>query len=329
MAYPLPLELTPTTFEELITRLPARARADLEWFPTELRARFVAPLSRASAEELPTLVDELSIPALHLFARLGQAVSTWFEDPSVASVLVPELTTPKSDLRSRLHPRLVAHPLVEEELVEADEWMRAIVAAMVRDFRAELALGVAQTSDPPTDDQVRAALQGELGYFLRGVLLTTSAIEVVGGTEPLPPTLAVWSRLASREMQAAANALRALGLSVPTAVGPVKPRSPNPFVRATALPPGVLELLIEQLHPEAVWLFGSRGRGTHAPNSDWDLLVVVPDGTDLEAHEESSILRRAQVEVFPVTRSEFDRARFSIGTLSHVATTQGYPIYGR
>lgn len=38
VAYPLPLELTPRSFETLLARLPARARAELEWFPVE-RAR--------------------------------------------------------------------------------------------------------------------------------------------------------------------------------------------------------------------------------------------------------------------------------------------------
>jgi uncharacterized protein len=35
--------------------------------------------------------------------------------------------------------------------------------------------------------------------------------------------------------------------------------------------------------PERIYLFGSRARGDDGPDSDYDLLVVVPDGTAPEA----------------------------------------------
>jgi predicted nucleotidyltransferase len=31
-----------------------------------------------------------------------------------------------------------------------------------------------------------------------------------------------------------------------------------------------------------VWLFGSRARGDHRPDSDWDILVALPDNADPE-----------------------------------------------
>jgi predicted nucleotidyltransferase len=31
------------------------------------------------------------------------------------------------------------------------------------------------------------------------------------------------------------------------------------------------------LHPVEIWLFGSRARGDSRPDSDWDLLAVLPD----------------------------------------------------
>jgi predicted nucleotidyltransferase len=33
----------------------------------------------------------------------------------------------------------------------------------------------------------------------------------------------------------------------------------------------------EALHPLEVWLFGSRARGDARPDSDWDILAVLPD----------------------------------------------------
>ena len=36
----------------------------------------------------------------------------------------------------------------------------------------------------------------------------------------------------------------------------------------------VVKRLVEELNPEEIWLFGSRAAGRHAPDSDFDLLVV-------------------------------------------------------
>ncbi|WP_210261146.1 nucleotidyltransferase family protein [Enterovirga aerilata] len=36
----------------------------------------------------------------------------------------------------------------------------------------------------------------------------------------------------------------------------------------------------ETYSPEAVLLFGSRAKGTARPDSDWDCLVLLPDGAD-------------------------------------------------
>ena len=39
----------------------------------------------------------------------------------------------------------------------------------------------------------------------------------------------------------------------------------------------LLEAIRARLQPRAVWLFGSRARGDHRPDSDWDLVVALPD----------------------------------------------------
>jgi uncharacterized protein len=43
---------------------------------------------------------------------------------------------------------------------------------------------------------------------------------------------------------------------------------------------GVVARLVETLDPQAIWLFGSRARGDHRPDSDFDLLVVGKPGQD-------------------------------------------------
>jgi predicted nucleotidyltransferase len=45
-------------------------------------------------------------------------------------------------------------------------------------------------------------------------------------------------------------------------------------VRALA---GIVERLAEAYEPDRIYLFGSKARGDYGPDSDFDLLVVVPD----------------------------------------------------
>ncbi|HEY3215334.1 MAG TPA: nucleotidyltransferase domain-containing protein [Candidatus Eisenbacteria bacterium] len=44
----------------------------------------------------------------------------------------------------------------------------------------------------------------------------------------------------------------------------------------------VVRRLVEAYRPERIYLFGSRARGDAAPDSDYDLLLVVPDQTPPE-----------------------------------------------
>ncbi len=49
------------------------------------------------------------------------------------------------------------------------------------------------------------------------------------------------------------------------------------------IPPQLAEAvrrLVEAYQPEAIWLFGSHARGEAGPNSDYDLMVIVPDDAD-------------------------------------------------
>lgn len=39
----------------------------------------------------------------------------------------------------------------------------------------------------------------------------------------------------------------------------------------------IIERLMQAYHPEGIYLFGSRARNDGGPNTDFDLLVVVPD----------------------------------------------------
>jgi uncharacterized protein len=104
---------------------------------------------------------------------------------------------------------------------------------------------------------------------------------------------------------------------------------------APALPPGVLEHIVAALDPDEVWLFGSRARQTHGPDSDWDLLAILPDSASDEQLDLVAVwgqlreLRRHRVEVIPIRRREFEDARTTPGELAESVAREGHVVYGR
>lgn len=95
----------------------------------------------------------------------------------------------------------------------------------------------------------------------------------------------------------------------------------------------VLDRIVPALHPEAVYLFGSRARGTNRADSDYDLLVVMADDTPsdklnmLRAFEATNGLNVA-VDVIPCRRSVFERKKLVPGTLSRSVWSEGRLVYG-
>lgn len=100
------------------------------------------------------------------------------------------------------------------------------------------------------------------------------------------------------------------------------------------LPAGVIERIVEVLGPEEVWLFGSRARETHGPDSDWDLMAVLPDSAPDRNLDLASVwtelreLRRMRIEVIPIRRHEFDENRGTPGELAEAVAREGHVVYG-
>ena len=69
----------------------------------------------------------------------------------------------------------------------------------------------------------------------------------------------------------------------------------------------MVECLVEAFHPERIYLFGSFARGDTTPDSDYDLLLVVPDSADATSDETVEISVEADFE----THAE-ERRRFAI-----------------
>ncbi|KAB2884692.1 MAG: nucleotidyltransferase domain-containing protein [Kofleriaceae bacterium] len=104
---------------------------------------------------------------------------------------------------------------------------------------------------------------------------------------------------------------------------------------SVVLPPGVIERIVDVLAPEAVWLFGSRARQTHGPDSDWDLMAVLPDTVDERDLDLAAVwgrlrdLRRMRVELIPMRRSDFEENREIPGELAEAVAREGRLVYGR
>jgi uncharacterized protein len=92
--------------------------------------------------------------------------------------------------------------------------------------------------------------------------------------------------------------------------------------------------VVEVMNPLEVWLFGSRAEGRARPSSDYDLLVVMPDGTsesDLDPVRAWRLGWEARVtaDIIPCTRSEFDEEKHEVDSLPRAATLRGRKIYER
>ncbi len=97
---------------------------------------------------------------------------------------------------------------------------------------------------------------------------------------------------------------------------------------------GLLARIEGQYHPEQVWLFGSRARGDARPESDWDLLVVVPDETRDEALDLLFLWRLTRgagvpADVIACRAGEFREACDTVNTLAYIVATEGVRIDDR
>jgi len=350
---------TPSSVAEIANRLPAHERARIEWFPQALRRAFIEPLARVSRDGFHERIDELTVDAvrtvLQLVANLDELTAILAPEAIAQAIASDAPRRAWHDLiRQRLEPIDVT---AADDLREAHEWLRAILSTTTITFGPALPQGdlagvgrLARHVEMISDADIRRLLVGEARTFFRGLLLTIGALDVLERTE-LPVTIVEWCALALTELHATANVFRASGLPIPTDVlipgystaawrerrrmqGAHRAPALLDFLsRSDVCPPGVLGQITDVMQPEEIWLFGSRARGTAGPESDWDLLVVIPDtaSTPLDNATWNALreVRRHQVDLVPMRRTDFEADRQEFGTLAHSATTSGRRIYGR
>jgi predicted nucleotidyltransferase len=96
----------------------------------------------------------------------------------------------------------------------------------------------------------------------------------------------------------------------------------------------LLERIVARLCPEEIWLFGSRAEGRARPDSDYDLLLVMPDdspGDHLDVVSAWTLVQGSDIpaDIVPCTRAEFEEEKFEIDTLARAAFLRGRRIYER
>ena len=97
---------------------------------------------------------------------------------------------------------------------------------------------------------------------------------------------------------------------------------------------GVVDRLVQGLHPDRIYLFGSQARGQAGENSDIDLLVVVRD-SDLPRHRREALSYdllwglKTPIDLIVLTQAEFQQASRVKTSLASTVQVEGEMLYGR
>lgn len=109
-------------------------------------------------------------------------------------------------------------------------------------------------------------------------------------------------------------------------------RSVGPFKDEASALAFLCGRLVLALKPRAIWHFGSRARGDAREDSDFDLLVVLPDGLPAQAYSDAVVTEPVTgcglgYDIIPCSWSDFLKDRDAPGSLVNRAVTEGRLIY--
>lgn len=97
----------------------------------------------------------------------------------------------------------------------------------------------------------------------------------------------------------------------------------------------VVAAIVAAIHPDTVYLFGSRARGDAKPDSDFDLAVVVPDGSQrrrvaMKSYESLAAVRDRSVgvDVVVLTPQLIATERDLVGSMARAVVREGVALYG-
>ncbi|MEW5853003.1 MAG: hypothetical protein AB2A00_29740 [Myxococcota bacterium] len=100
---------------------------------------------------------------------------------------------------------------------EGLEWLRTLLPVIATAFTLPGAAveDVLARIHETDEERLRKELQGEVGVFMRGLVLLAAASEAVVDVRPLPAAIVEWCDESFLAVQAAVRALRARGIPLP------------------------------------------------------------------------------------------------------------------
>ncbi len=109
-------------------------------------------------------------------------------------------------------------------------------------------------------------------------------------------------------------------------------RAPTPAIRADPLLQEVVGRLRVAYQPERIYLFGSQARGEPGPDSDYDILLVVPDDAPADRRESRLAYQvlwglRVAVDVLVWTRAAFDARLHLTASLPSTVIREGLLLH--
>lgn len=97
----------------------------------------------------------------------------------------------------------------------------------------------------------------------------------------------------------------------------------------------VVAAIVASVHPQAVYLFGSRARGDFKSDSDFDLAIVTADGSErrriaMKAYESLARVtgRSVGVDLVVLTPRLISTERDLVGSIARAVVREGVPVYG-
>ena len=94
----------------------------------------------------------------------------------------------------------------------------------------------------------------------------------------------------------------------------------------------IVHRLVNQFHPECIYLFGSRARSQQGPDSDYDLMMIVSSSPLPRYQREQKAFRALcgmgiSKEILVLTREEFESRRTVICSLPATVEREGRILY--
>jgi predicted nucleotidyltransferase len=99
----------------------------------------------------------------------------------------------------------------------------------------------------------------------------------------------------------------------------------------------MVKVIVQEVKPQRVYLFGSCARGTPTPDSDVDFLIVEDEAFDCDRRRWSELRRirkalrqfRVPKDILVYSREEFDKWESSVNHIIAAAVREGRLLYER